>query len=175
MLKRDPITSMQRHRTDSPWGLLDPLSSLLCTLPPAREEAESLGANEACASWPVRSCPESRESRREVSVAGSWLSLCGWLQLRLRTKGHCCSQGHLFRALLLVSGSESLPRCPLTRRPGSLIAASLGPCASLCGFPEACLHFAIRLGSWWVFCSLLNYFFKPFIVCWACNWLTMLW
>ena len=45
MLKRDPITSMQRHRTDSPWGLLDLLSSLLYTLPSAREEAERLTAN----------------------------------------------------------------------------------------------------------------------------------
>ena len=74
----------------------------------------------ACASWPVRSCPESRESRREVSVSRSWLSLCGCLKLRLRTKGHCCSQGHLFHGLLLVSGSESLPTCALTRGPGSL-------------------------------------------------------
>ena len=74
----------------------------------------------ACASWPVRSCPESRESRREVSVSCSWLSLCGCLELRLRTKGHCCSQGHLFHGLLLVSGSESLPTCALTRGPGSL-------------------------------------------------------
>ena len=145
MLKRDPITSMQRHRTDSPWGLLDPLSSLLCTLPPAREEAESLGANEACASWPVRSCQESRESRREVSGSFSWFSLCGCLELRLKTKGHCCSHGHLFHGLFLLSVSGNLsPRAFSLGVLAVLLPPVLGPCAILCGFPEVCPHFAIR-------------------------------
>ena len=154
---------MKLQIMDSSWSLLD--LCVFTTLHPAvcLRIRERMTANEACASWPVRSCQESRESRREVSGSFSWFSLCGCLELCLKTKGHCCSHGHLFHGLFLVSASGNLS--PRAFSPGVLavlLPPVLGPCATLCGFPEVCPHFAIRffvcVCVCVCVCFLLNYF-----------------
>lgn len=86
-------------------------------------------------------------------VLSVWLS-----QARLKTRGHCCSRGHLFCELFLFSGSGNFS--PMSWGHGNFAAASLGSLYCPLWLPEACPHFAIRFFVGFSFYQTL--FFQTF-------------
>lgn len=126
MLKRDPITSMPLHLTDSSWSLLG-----LCVFPTVHPAVCLRGTREDDSKWGL--CPlaseelsgEQREQEGGVRVVFLVLSVGVWSSV----------SGHKATAVLRVaccmdSASSPVlalsPHEPSHWRPGSLSAASLG-------------------------------------------------